>query len=254
MQLEGQTFLVAGGSSGLGAACVGRFSSHGARVVIADVDERGAALAAELGNQAAFCVADVTDEGGIRRAIELARDRFGGLSGAIVTAGILRGERVLPRDGVASLETFRRVVEVNLIGTFNVVRLAAEAIRLRPEGDDGERGVIVTTSSIAAFEGQLGQASYAASKGGVAAMTLPIARELARFGIRMVSIAPGVFETPMMAAAPDAVRRSLVEQAPFPQRFGHPDEFASLVQQIIENRMLNGSVLRLDGAVRMQAR
>jgi NAD(P)-dependent dehydrogenase (short-subunit alcohol dehydrogenase family) len=254
MLVEGRTFLIAGGSSGLGAACVRRLAGRGARVVIADLDERGAALAAELGDLAAFCPADVTDPATIRRAIDLARDRFGGLRGAVISAGILRAEKVLSRDGVASLDTFRRVIEVNLIGTFNVIRLAAEAIRLAPEGDDGERGVIVTTSSIAAFESQIGQAAYAASKGGVASMTLPIARELARFGIRVVSIAPGVFETAMMAGVSDDVRRSLSEQIPFPPRFGHPDEFASLVEHVIENRMLNGAVLRLDGAMRMQSR
>jgi NAD(P)-dependent dehydrogenase (short-subunit alcohol dehydrogenase family) len=254
MQLEGRTFLVAGGSSGLGAGCVRRLSRRGARVVIADIDERGAALAAELGELSVFSSADVTDPAGITRAIELARDRFGGLHGAIVCAGILRAEKVLSRDGVASLDGFRRVVEVNLVGTFNVVRLAAEAIRSAPESEDGERGVIVTTSSIAAFESQIGQAAYAASKGGVASMTLPIARELARFGIRVVSIAPGVFETPMMAGVSDDVRRSLAEQSPFPPRFGHPDEFAGLVEHILENRMLNGTVLRLDGAMRMQSR
>ena len=256
MRVEGGSFFVAGGSSGLGAACVRRLAGRGANVVIADIDERGAALAAELGERVAYCLADVTDPTAIGHALELARQRFGAVRGAVVSAGILKAEKVLPREGVgvASLDDFRRVIEVNLIGTFNVVRLAAEAIRKAPEEEDGERGVIITTSSIAAFESQIGQAAYAASKGGVASMTLPIARELAAFGIRVASIAPGVFETPMMAAAPEKVRRSLAEQIPFPPRFGHPDEFAALVEHIIENRMINGTVLRIDGVMRMQAR
>lgn len=251
MQIEGRTFLVAGGSSGLGAACVRRLAERGARVVIADRDERGAALAAGLGASAAFSPADVTDPAAIQRAIELARARFDELRGAVITAGILGAGKVLSRDAVAPLDTFRRVVEVNLVGTFNVLRLAAEAIHSVSEDDDGERGVIVTTSSIAAFESQIGQAAYAASKGGVSSMTLPVARELALFGIRVVCIAPGVFETPMMAGVPDKVRRSLGEQAPFPRRLGQPEEFAALVEHVIENRMLNGAVLRLDGAMRM---
>ncbi|QDV39354.1 SDR family NAD(P)-dependent oxidoreductase [Tautonia plasticadhaerens] len=255
MQLDGRTFLIAGGSSGLGAACARRLTGRGASVVIADIDERrGATLASELGDRAAFAPADVTDEDGVGRAIATARDRFGDLHGAVVCAGIHRAEKVLRRDGVASLDAFRRVVEVNLVGTFNVVRLAADALRSAPEGEDGERGVIVMTSSIAAYESQVGQAAYAASKGGVASMTLPIARELSRFGIRVVSVAPGVFETPMMVGVAEDVRRSLADQIPFPPRFGQPDEFAALVEHIITNRMLNGAVLRLDGAMRMQAR
>jgi NAD(P)-dependent dehydrogenase (short-subunit alcohol dehydrogenase family) len=254
MQIEGRTFLVAGGSSGLGAACVRRLAGRGASVVIADVDPIGRRLADELGDRAVFAPMDVTDEAGVARAVGLAIDRFGGLRGAVICAGVLGTEKVLAREGVPSLANFRRVIEVNLVGTFNVVRLAADAIRAQPPGDDGERGVIVTTASIAAEEGQIGQGAYAASKGGVAAMTLPIARELARHGIRIVSVAPGIFETPMMAALSPEVRRSLVEQIPFPTRFGDPDEFAALVEHIIENRMLNGSIIRLDGAMRMNAR
>jgi NAD(P)-dependent dehydrogenase (short-subunit alcohol dehydrogenase family) len=254
MQIDGRTFLVAGGSSGLGAACVRRLSRRGARVVIADIDPAGQGLASELGEKSTFALMDVTDEVSVARAVAFALDRFGGLHGAILCAGILGTEKVLPREGVGSLSNFRRVIEVNLVGTFNVVRLAADAIRNQPMAEDGERGVIVTTSSIATYEGQIGQAAYSASKGGVAAMTLPIARELARHGIRIMSVAPGIFETPMMAGLPGDLRRSLVEQIPFPPRFGDPEEFAALVEHIIENRMLNGSIIRLDGGMRMQPR
>ncbi|QEH35533.1 3-oxoacyl-[acyl-carrier-protein] reductase FabG [Aquisphaera giovannonii] len=251
MQVEGRTILVAGGSSGLGAACVRRLAARGARVVIADVDPAGERLSAELGDRAVFSPTDVTDEASVAHAVGLAVDRFGGLSGAVACAGILGPEKLLAREGVPSGANFRRVIEVNLVGTFHVVRLAADAMRAQPPGDDGERGVIVTTSSIACEEGQAGQAAYAASKGGVASMTLPIARELARHGIRIVSVAPGVFETPMIAALPPEARRSLAEQVPFPSRLGEPDEFAALVEHVFENRMLNGSVIRLDGAMRM---
>jgi NAD(P)-dependent dehydrogenase (short-subunit alcohol dehydrogenase family) len=240
MQIDGRTFLVAGGSSGLGAACVRRLAGRGARVVILDIDPAGQGLASELGERAIFERADVTDEGDVARAVATALEGFGGLQGAVVCAGVLGTEKILARDGVGSLANFRRVIEVNLVGTFNVVRLAADVIRSQPTAKDGERGVIVTTSSIAAEEGQIGQAAYAASKGGVASMTLPIAREL--------------FETPMIAALPDEARRSLVDQIPFPHRFGDPDEFAALVEHIIENRMLNGTVIRLDGAIRMPPR
>lgn len=254
MQITGRTILISGGSSGLGAACVRRLISHGANVVIADLSEAGKTLAESLGSQAAFAPTDVTSEADVQRAVALAEQQFGGLHGAVACAGILQAERVVGRDGAASLEAFQRVINVNLIGTFNVVRLAAEAISKQPPGPDGERGVIVMTSSVAAEEGQIGQAAYSASKGGVASMTLPLARDLARHGIRVVSIAPGVFETPMMASAPEAVRKSLAEQIPFPQRLGQPDEFAALVQHAFENVMLNGTVLRIDGAMRMGPR
>ena len=254
MQVEERTFLVVGGSSGLGAACVRRLARRGAHVVIADIDPSGQALASELGEKTLFARVDVTDEDSVARAVASAIDKFGSIHGAVNCAGILGSEKVLARDGVGSLSNFRRVIEVNLVGTYNVVRLAADAIRAQPSAEDGERGVIITTSSIAAYEGQIGQAAYSASKGGVAAMTLPIARELARHGIRIMSIAPGVFETPMMAGVPVELRQSLVEQIPFPPRFGDPEEFAALVEHIIENRMLNGSIIRLDGAMRMQAR
>ncbi|HEX5444608.1 MAG TPA: SDR family NAD(P)-dependent oxidoreductase, partial [Pirellulales bacterium] len=261
MRIEERTFLVTGGASGLGAACVERLAESGANIVIADLNgEHGAALAARWPNRAQFVETDVTDEASTRQAIETACQQFGELAGAVHCAGIVAGSRVLGRDGPHDLGLFSRVVQVNLIGTFNVVRLAAAAIAQRsPEAqgspeEDGERGVIVTTSSAAAFESQIGQAAYAASKAGVAGMTLPIARELAAFGIRLVSIAPGIFDTPLMAGLPDAVRASLAGQAAFPPRLGRPSEFASLAVEIIENPMLNAAVIRLDGGLRMAAK
>jgi NAD(P)-dependent dehydrogenase (short-subunit alcohol dehydrogenase family) len=201
-----------------------------------------------------YAQGDVTSEGDVRAAIDVGEAQFGRLRGAIHCAGVLHAEPLLGRNGVASLEEFRRVIEINLTGTFNVIRLAAEAISHNEPDEDGERGVIILTSSTAAFDGQIGQASYAASKGGVASLTLPLARELGRHGIRVVSLAPGVFETPMMQAAPERVRQSLIEQIPFPRRFGQPVEFAALAAHIFENHMLNGCVLRLDGALRMGPR
>jgi len=257
MDLQGRTVLVAGGGSGLGAACVQRLVERGARVLIADLDDRAAEFAGSFGDRAAFAKADVTDEAQVRAAIDAAESRFGDLRGAVICAGILKAGRVVGKHGPADLETFRQVVEVNLIGTFNVLRLAAASIaRHEPiEGNaDAERGVIVMTSSVAAFEGQMGQTAYAASKGGVASLTLPAARDLARFGLRVASVAPGVFETPMMANVSENVRQSLAESIPFPSRLGRPEEFARLVEQIFENPMLNGCVLRLDGALRMGPR
>ena len=255
MQLADHTFLVTGGSSGLGAACARRFVDQGARVVLADVNApAGEALAAELGAQARFIKTDVADEASVRAALQLAQDAFGGLRGAINCAGILHASRVVGRDGPHDLAAFTRVIQVNLIGTFNVIRLAGVALSQATPNEEGERGVIVNTASVAAFDGQIGQASYAASKAGVAGMMLPIAREFARFGIRVVAIAPGVFETPMMAAMSPEARQSLESQVPFPPRLGRPSEFAALAQHIIENPMLNGATLRLDGALRMGAK
>jgi NAD(P)-dependent dehydrogenase (short-subunit alcohol dehydrogenase family) len=255
VQICQRTFLVAGGASGLGAATSRRLVAREAQVVIADCDvARGEQLVGELGTRARFIATDVTSAASAQAAVDLARQAFGGLHGLVNCAGILRGARVCGRDGPHDLEMFRQVIEVNLIGTFNMLRLAA-AVMIRGEPNaDGERGVIVNTASVSAFEGQIGQAAYSASKGGVAAFTLPIARELARFGIRVVSVAPGIFDTAMMAGAADAVRSSLTDQAAFPPRFGRPEEFAQFVEQIIENPMLNGAVLRLDGAVRMGAK
>jgi NAD(P)-dependent dehydrogenase (short-subunit alcohol dehydrogenase family) len=252
MELKDSVFLVTGGGSGLGAATARRLVSGGARVVLADVNvDGGQAVAGDLGEAAVFVKADVGDEGQVRAAVEEAERRHGGLHGAINCAGIAPAERVLGRTGPHSLGTFQRVIGVNLIGTFNVIRLAADAMAKNAPSSEGERGVIVNTASVAAYEGQIGQAAYSASKAGVAGMTLPIARELARFGIRVMTIAPGIFETPMLTSMPAEVQASLGAQVPFPSRLGRPDEYAALVEHIISNPMLNGEVIRLDGAIRM---
>lgn len=252
LKIEGAVALVTGGASGLGEATVRRLHARGARVVIADVKaESGQALAAQLGPGAIFVETDVTDELSVRRAVQAAVDAFGALRILVNCAGIVVGQRILGRDGPMDLATFTRVIQVNLIGTFNALRLAAAAMAAAEPDEEGERGVIVNTASVAAFEGQIGQAAYSASKAGVVGLTLPAARELARFGIRVVTIAPGVFETPMMASLPEAVRTSLEQQVPFPPRLGRPDEFAMLVQHVVENPMLNGAVIRLDGALRL---
>jgi NAD(P)-dependent dehydrogenase (short-subunit alcohol dehydrogenase family) len=255
MQISKRTFLVTGGGSGLGAATARMLVAAGANVVLADVNPQpGEALAAELGAAARFARTDVTDEAAVTGAIELATRKYGPLSGVVQCAGILGAGRVVGKTGAHELALFKRVIEVNLVGTFNVLRLVAAAISDNPPDEEGERGVIINTASVAAFDGQIGQAAYSASKGGVASLTLPVARELARFGIRVVAIAPGVFETPMMAALPAEAQKSLGAQVPFPPRLGRPSEYASLVRQIIENPMLNGTVLRLDGALRMAAK
>ena len=255
MQLQDQSVLVTGGASGLGAATAQMIVEAGGRVVIADVNESaGAATAARLGDRARFVRTDVTREDDVQRAVATATSEFGSLTGAVNAAGICPAARVVGRDGPMPLEQFARVIQINLIGTFNVVRLSAAAMQRNAPTAGGERGVIVNTASVAAYEGQIGQAAYSASKGGVVGMTLPIARELARLGIRVVAIAPGIFDTPMLAAMPDAVRESLGQQAPFPPRLGRPSEYAALVRHIFENEMLNGSVIRLDGAVRMAAK
>jgi len=248
------SFLIAGGSSGLGAACVERLADAGGRGVIADIRPPQPPLLEKCGQRFVFCTADVTNEAALRAAMTTAQEQFGPLRGVVVCADILHAERILGRDGLCDLNAFRRVVEVNLVGTFNVLRLAACYMQNNEPDSEGERGVIITTSSAAAFEGQIGQAAYAASKGGIAAMTLPAARELGRFGIRVVSIAPGIFETPMMQAAAEEQRQAFAAQIPFPPRFGRPAEFAALVEHVLVNRMLNGTVIRLDGGLRMAAR
>lgn len=252
MDLNGNTFLITGGASGLGEACVRRVSESGANVIIADVnDAAGEALVEELGATTRFHKTDVTSTSDISTAIQLACDSFGQLNGAIHCAGILGAARIVGRNGPHDLELFERVIRVNLIGTFNVLRLAAAVMSDNAPGEDGERGVIINTSSVAAFEGQIGQAAYSAAKGGVTSLTLPAARELARVGIRVVAIAPGVFSTAMMEAAGEDLQNALAAQIPFPQRLGEPDEFAALAEHIVTNRMLNGCVLRLDGGIRM---
>ena len=255
MKLNESIFIVTGGSSGLGAAAVRRFHEGGARVVIADVDvERGEKLAAELGKGATFRKTDVTSADDAQAVVALARDELGGLHGLVNCAGIGPAERVVGKKGPHQLETFVRVVTVNLIGAFNMLRLAAAAMASGAPNAAGERGVIVNTASVAAWDGQIGQAAYAASKGGIVAMTVPAARELAASGIRVCTIAPGIFHTPMLEGLPPEVRESLGKSVPFPQRLGRPDEFAALAQHIVENEMLNGECIRLDGALRMAPR
>jgi len=252
MQIHGSTFLVTGGASGLGAACARRLATAGGNVIIADLNETGgAALAEEIGATARFIRTDVTSQSDAQAAVDLALREFGELRGLIQCAGILGAARVVGKEGPHDLALFERVVRVNLIGTFNMLRLAAVAMSAGAADRDSQRGVIVNSSSVAAFEGQVGQAAYAASKGAVASLTLPAARELARFGIRVLAIAPGVFETAMMSGATDELRQSMTEQIPFPPRWGQPTEFAQLVQSIIENPYINGTVIRLDGGLRM---
>jgi NAD(P)-dependent dehydrogenase (short-subunit alcohol dehydrogenase family) len=254
MKIANQAFLVAGGGSGLGAATAAMLVANGGNVVLADVSDAGDAVAKKLGANARFCKTDVTDEGSTQAAVDLCVSSFGGIHGAINCAGIAPGERVVGKNGPHSLASFERAIRINLVGTFNVIRLAAANMTPQPPMESGERGVIVNTSSVASFEGQIGQAAYAASKAGVNGMTLPIARELAKFGIRVVTIAPGIFDTPMLQGMSEEIRTSLGQQIPFPPRLGRPDEYAALVRHIIENEVLNGEVIRLDGAIRMGAR
>jgi NAD(P)-dependent dehydrogenase (short-subunit alcohol dehydrogenase family) len=256
MLLAGKTVLVTGGASGLGGATVDMIVAAGGRAVIVDLKEaEGAAKAAQHGGAVRFVRGDVTRETDMRRAIAAAVTSDGnnavGLHGLVCAAGIAVAERVLPKEGVQPLAHFERVIHINLVGTFNAARLAAEAMAGNAPTDAGERGVIVTTASVAAFDGQIGQAAYAASKGGIVAMTLPMAREFARLGVRVMTVAPGTFDTPLLSALPEAARHSLAQQVPFPSRLGRPGEYAALVRHIFENEMLNGEVIRLDGAIRM---
>jgi NAD(P)-dependent dehydrogenase (short-subunit alcohol dehydrogenase family) len=254
MKLVDSTFLITGGASGLGAACAREFTGAGANVVLCDVAPHGADLAKELGAKARFAKTDVTDSAQVQAAIDLAMSEFGGVHGAINCAGIATAERVVGREGPQPLEHFAKVVSVNLIGTFNVIRLVGAQMLKREAATGEDRGVIICTASVAAFDGQIGQAAYSASKGGVVGMTLAIAREFAQHQIRVMSIAPGIFDTPMMAGLPEAARESLGKQTPFPARLGNPPEYAALARHIVENQMLNGEVIRLDGAIRLAPR
>ncbi len=255
MQIKHSVFLIPGGASGLGAATADHLAAAGGKVVIADLDQQaGEKFVADRGANVKFVVADVTSETQVQQAVDTAVKTFGALHGLINCAGVAPGERVVGKNGPHRLETFSRAINVNLIGSFNALRLAAQAMTGNTPNRDGERGVIINTASIAAFEGQIGQAAYSASKGGIVAMALPIARELARFGIRVMTIAPGIFDTPMLAAMSEEVRASLGAQTPFPSRLGQPEEYAQLAAFIIENPMLNAEVIRLDGAIRMAAK
>jgi NAD(P)-dependent dehydrogenase (short-subunit alcohol dehydrogenase family) len=255
MEIRGGRFLVTGGGSGLGRATARALAEAGGMVGVLDRDGDAARRTAEeIGAGGVAWVADVTDADAVGAAVAGMVERWGGLDGVVNCAGIVVARRTLGRDGPHPLDQFQRVIQVNLIGTFNVVRLAAAAMVKNPPGPDGERGVVVMTASVAAFDGQIGQAAYAASKGGVASLTLPLAREFARDGIRVMAIAPGIFDTPMMGMLPEPARASLAQQVPFPARLGDPAEYALLVRHILENRMLNGEVIRLDGAIRMAPR
>jgi NAD(P)-dependent dehydrogenase (short-subunit alcohol dehydrogenase family) len=255
MKIRGSTTVVTGGASGLGRATAERLVEGGGRAVLLDLPgSPGAQVAQALGPDAIFAAGDVTSAEDVSAALDAAIDRFGSIQGLVNCAGVGTAERTLGRRGPADLARFTRTIQINLIGTFNCIRLAAERMARNEPGADGERGVIVNTASVAAFDGQIGQAAYSASKGGVVGLTLPIARDLAEFGIRVCTIAPGLFDTPMVAALPEEHRISLGKQVPFPPRLGRPAEYAALAVHIMENVMLNGETIRLDGAIRMQPR
>jgi NAD(P)-dependent dehydrogenase (short-subunit alcohol dehydrogenase family) len=252
MDIAEKTFIVTGGASGLGRAAAEAILNAGGRVLLLDVNaEAGRAAEQALGANARFAHADVASEEQVKAAVDMATSAFGGLNGVVNAAGIAPAAKVLGRNGPHPLDLFEKTIRVNLIGTFNVIRLAAVVLTQNTPQAGGERGVIINTASIAAFDGQIGQPAYAASKGGIVAMTLPIAREFAAAGIRVVTIAPGIFDTPLLAGLPEPARVSLGQQVPFPSRLGRPDEYGALTRHIIENEMLNGEVIRLDGALRM---
>ncbi|MFL5822066.1 MAG: 3-hydroxyacyl-CoA dehydrogenase [Solirubrobacteraceae bacterium] len=252
MQIEGSGALISGGASGLGEATTKRLHAQGAHVVISDLnEEKGNALAEELGDRAQFVKADVTEPDQVQEAVDDAASAPGGLRISVCCAGIGWAERVAGRRGAHTLQPFETVIKVNLIGTFNVLRLAAAAMVDQEPTASGERGVCINTASIAAFDGQIGQISYSASKGGIVGMTLPAARDLAVAGVRVCTIAPGTFDTPLLGALPEENRQALAQAIPFPSRLGEPDEFAALALHIVENEMLNGETIRLDGALRM---
>jgi NAD(P)-dependent dehydrogenase (short-subunit alcohol dehydrogenase family) len=250
MQVRNSVFVVTGGASGLGAATAQMAAANGAKVVIADLQvEAGEKLAKEIGGR--FCKCDVTQEADGKAAVEAAVQAFGGLHVLVNCAGIGVAERTIGKEAPHDLGRFAKVIQINLIGTFNMIRLAADAMAKAGPNAAGERGVIINTASVAAFDGQIGQAAYSASKGGVVGMTLPIARDLSRNGIRVVTIAPGLFLTPMLLGLPKEAQDSLGKQVPFPSRLGKPEEYAALARHIVENEMLNGETIRLDGAIRM---
>jgi NAD(P)-dependent dehydrogenase (short-subunit alcohol dehydrogenase family) len=255
MDLKSVRAVVTGGASGLGRATVERLVAAGGRAAILDLPtSRGEAVAAGLGDRALFTPADVTSGPEVQAALDRAREAFGGINVLVNCAGIGTAMKTVGKQGPARLEDFTRVVSVNLIGTFNAIRLAAALMTGNTPNADGERGVIVNTASVAAFDGQIGQAAYSASKGGIVGMTLPIARDLAEWGIRVVTIAPGIFDTPLLYTLPEPIRASLAKQVPFPPRLGRPDEYAALVAHIVENVMLNAETIRLDGGIRMAPR
>ncbi len=252
MQIANHAFLVTGGGSGLGAATATMLAANGGKVVIADVNEpAGRDTADVLRGTVRFIKCDVTDESSTQAAIDFCAKEFGAIHGLVNCAGVAPGERVVGREGPHKLASFERAVRINLVGTFNAIRLAAAKMSVQAPEASGERGWIVNTSSVASMDGQIGQAAYSASKAGVNGMTLPIARELAKFGIRVMTIAPGIFDTPMLRGMSEELRASLGAQVPFPSRLGAPEEFAALVRHVVENEMLNGEVIRLDGAIRM---
>jgi NAD(P)-dependent dehydrogenase (short-subunit alcohol dehydrogenase family) len=252
MQLDQIKAVVTGGASGLGFAVAKHLVAHGAKVALLDVnDDKGNASATELGAAAAYFRTDVTSESDVAASLKSAQAKLGGLNVVVNCAGILGAGRVLGKEGPMPLKTFATTVTVNLIGSFNVAKAAADLMQHNAPGEDGERGVIVNTASIAAYEGQIGQAAYSASKGGVIAMTLPMAREFARIGVRVMTIAPGVFHTPMVDGMPEQVYQSLCAQVPYPSRLGKPEEYADTVAFIVQNRYLNGETIRIDGAVRL---
>jgi len=251
MEIDTRMVIVTGGGSGLGAATARKFHQEGWKTVLVDLNEvAGKAVEEELGQNALFIAADVSDEESAKNVFKHATE-FGRLRGLVNCAGIAYGERVSGKSGPHNLEAFKRTININLVGSFNMIRLAAEAMSKLEADETGERGVVVSTASVAAFDGQIGQAAYSASKGGIAAMTLPIARELAGLGIRVLAIAPGIMETPMLAGLPAEVQESLGKIVPFPSRLGKPSEFADLVNHIFTNHYLNGEVIRIDGSIRM---
>jgi NAD(P)-dependent dehydrogenase (short-subunit alcohol dehydrogenase family) len=255
MQIAGSTIAVTGGASGLGRATIERLAAQGARVAILDLERSaGATVAAGLGAHAMFAPVDVTREEDVAAGLDAVVTRFGAVHGLVNCAGVAIAEKTLGKRGTHGLDSFSFVIQINLIGTFNAIRLAATRMAGNTPNAEGERGVIINTASVAAFDGQIGQAAYSASKGGVVGMTLPIARDLAELGIRVCTIAPGLFDTPMMASLPEPARISLGKQVPFPSRLGRPAEYAALACHIFENAMLNGETIRLDGAIRLQPR